>query len=605
MLFRHLKRLVPYLLKFRGRFVLGLLAVLLAAGAGMVSPLFVRRAIEELEKGARREFILNAALALVFFAVVRAIFVFIGRTVILVASRAVEFDLRNDLYQHLERLPPKWFDRNRSGDITSRLINDLEGVRMLAGMGIMALASTGLTFAFSMAGMCLIDLKLALIALVPLSLVTIVTAATGPAMHRLSLAVQDQLAVLSSRAQENFSGARVVKSFTQEDEEVARFRVECQEYRKRNLSLARFRGFAFAGMTLFMEVAIVVTLYFGGRGIVNGTFSKPDLAAFTTFQFQLVWPMIAIGWVFAMAQRGAACMGRLAEILDEPALNESEAHPSGPALKGGEASPSGPALKGGEASPSGRIEFRNLTFSYEAGRDPALRGVSFTIEPGSRVSVVGATGSGKSTIASLLLKLYEAPPGTLFVDGRDISALPTAPLRRALGAAPQDIFLFSDTLSANIAFGAVDEPDRARIETAAKLSRIAEDAVRFPDGLDQRIGERGVTLSGGQKQRVALARAAVRDPSIVVLDDALSSVDAHTEREVLESLRAFMKGRTSVLITHRMAVALDADRVIVLDAGQVVEQGTPAGLIARGGLFAAMVERQKLADALDAGGNGS
>jgi len=340
-------------------------------------------------------------------------------------------------------------------------------------------------------------------------------------------------------------------------------------------------------MTLFMEVAIVVTLYFGGRGIVNGTFSKPDLAAFTTFQFQLVWPMIAIGWVIAMAQRGAACMGRLAEILDEPAQLESP----------------GLALKGGEATPSGRIEFRNLTFSYDPGRDPALRGVTFTVEPGSRVSVVGATGSGKSTIASLLLKLYEAPPGTLFIDGRDIAAMPTSPLRHALGAAPQDIFLFSDTLSANIAFGAVDEPDRARIESAAKLSRIAEDAVRFPDGLDQRIGERGVTLSGGQKQRVALARAAVRDPSILVLDDALSSVDAHTEREVLESLRAFMKGRTSVLITHRMAVALDADRVIVLDAGQVVEQGTPAELIARGGLFAAMVERQKLADALDANGN--
>jgi ATP-binding cassette subfamily B multidrug efflux pump len=583
MLLRHLKRLIPYLLKYRGRFALGLVAVLFAAAAGMVSPLFIRRAIEELERGARKEFVVNTAIALVLFGVVRALFTFISRTVILVASRAVEFDLRNDLYRHLERLPPRWFDRNRSGDITSRLINDLEGVRMLAGIGINALASTGLTFAFSMAGMCLIDLKLALIALVPLSLVTVVTAATGPAMHRLSLAVQDQLSVLSARAQENFTGSRVVKSFAQEDEEVARFRVDCVEYRKRNLSLARFRGFAFAGMTLFMEVAIVVTLYFGGRGIVEGTFSKPDLAAFTTFQFQLVWPMIAIGWVFAMAQRGAACMGRLAEILDEP-----------PVPSGGEAAP----------RPAGRIEFRDLTFSYGDGREPALRGVSFTIEAGSRVAVVGATGSGKSTLASLLLKLYEAPPGTIFVDGRDLAGTPTAPLRRALGAAPQDIFLFSDTLKANIAFGGVDEPADPEIESAARLSRIAEDASRFPDGLNQRIGERGVTLSGGQKQRVGLARAAVRDPAILLLDDALSSVDAHTEREVLVSLRQFMKGRTSVLITHRMAVALDADRVIVLDAGQVVEQGTPADLIKRAGVFAAMVERQKLADALDGNGNG-
>ncbi|HZN62298.1 MAG TPA: ABC transporter ATP-binding protein [Planctomycetota bacterium] len=583
MLFRHLRRLLPYMAKYRGRFAAGLVAVLFAAGAGMVSPLFIRSAIEALERGARREFILNTALALVFFAVVRALFIFAGRTVLLTGSRAVEFDLRNDLYRHLERLPPRWFDRNRSGDITSRLINDLEGVRMLVGMGVMALASTGLTFAFSMAGMCLIDLKLALIALVPLSLVTIVTAATGPAMHRLSLAVQDQLSVLSSRAQENFTGARVVKSFAQEEEEVARFRRECVDYRRRNLSLARFRGFAFAGMTLFMEVAIVVTLYYGGKGIVEKTFSKPDLAAFTTFQFQLVWPMIAIGWVFAMAQRGAACMGRLAEILDEKPV---------------------PADEAGTPPPAGRIEFRDLTFSYGDGRDPALRGVSFTIEPGSRVAIVGATGSGKSTIASLLLKLYDAPPGTIFIDGRDLATVPAAPLRRALGAAPQDIFLFSDTLSANIAFGAVGEPARGAVESAAKLSRIAEDAVRFPDGLDQKIGERGVTLSGGQKQRVALARAAVRDPSILLLDDALSSVDAHTEREVLVSLKAFMKGRTSVLITHRMAVALDADRVVVLEGGQVVEQGAPAELVARAGVFAAMVERQKLAEALDSDGTG-
>ena len=583
MLLRNLRRLLPYLAKYKGRQAIGLGAVLLAAGAGMVSPLFVRRAIEELEKGARREFIINTAIALVLFAVVRGLFIFIGRTVLLVASRAIEFDLRNDLYQHLERLRPKWFDRNRSGDITSRLINDLEGVRMLAGIGIMALTSTGLTFAFSMAGMCLIDLKLALIALVPLSLVTIVTAATGPAMHRFSLAVQDQLAVLSSRAQENFTGARVVKSFAQEEEEVARFREQCEEYRKRNLSLARFRGFAFAGMTLFMEVAIVVTLYYGGKGIVQGTFSKPNLAAFTTFQFQLVWPMIAIGWVIAMAQRGAACMGRLAEILDEPPV---------------------PADGPETLRPAGRIEFRNVTFSYDEGRAPALHGVSFTIEAGSRVAVVGATGSGKSTLASLLLKLYEAPPGSIFVDDRDLATIPASPLRRGLGAAPQDIFLFSDTLSANIAFGAVGELTRPAIESAARLSRIAEDAVRFPDGLDQRIGERGVTLSGGQKQRVALARAAVRDPSILVLDDALSSVDAHTERDVLQSLRSFMKGRTSVLITHRMAVALDADRVIVLDAGRVVEQGTPAELLALRGVFAQMVERQKLEDSLDSGGNG-
>jgi len=583
MMIRFFRRLIPYLAAYRGRYAAGLGAVVLASAAGMVSPLYIRRAIQELERGARREFIIDTAIALILFAVVRALFVFIGRTAILAASRAVEFDLRNELYAHLERLPARWFDRNRSGDVTSRLINDLEGVRMLAGIGIMALASTGLTFAFSMAGMCLIDLRLAIISLVPLSLVSIVTAATGPAMHRKSLAVQDQLAVLSSRAQENFTGARVVKSFAQEDREVDRFRDECVDYRRRNMSLARLRGLSFAGMTLFMEFAILATLYFGGRGIVAGTFSKPDLAAFTTFQFQLVWPMIAIGWVVALAQRGAACMGRLAEILDEPPAPNGDCS-------------TGPAK-------AGRIEVRDLTFSYGDGRDPALRGVTFAIEPGRRVAIVGATGSGKSTLASLLLKLYEPPPGTVFVDGRDITTIPASPLRRIMGSAPQDVFLFSDTLRANIAFGALDEPAPGAVEASAALSRIAADAERFPDKLDQRIGERGVTLSGGQKQRVALARAAIRDPQILLLDDALSSVDAHTEQEVLASLREFMKGRTSILITHRMAVALDSDRVIVLEGGKVAEQGAPGELLAKPGLFSAMVDRQKLADELD--GNGA
>jgi ATP-binding cassette subfamily B protein len=578
---RHLRRLAPYLAKIRGRYIGGLAAIFLASGAGMVAPLFIKRAIEELERGARREFIIHTALAVAMFAVVRAFFIFAGRTILLAGSRTVEFDLRNDLFRHLERLPPRWFDRNRSGDITSRLINDLEGVRMLAGIGIMALAATGLTFLFSMAGMCLIDLKLALISLVPLSLVSIVTAATGPAMHRKSLEVQDRLASISARSQENFSGARVVKSFAQEEREIERFRGECVDYQRRNLSLARLRGISFAGMTLFMEAAIIVTLYFGGRGIFSGTFSKADLAAFTTFQFQLVWPMIAIGWVIAMAQRGAACMGRLVEILDEPP------------------SPETPISDGQVA---GRIEFRRLSFSYGDGREPALRDVSFTIEPGRRVAVVGRTGSGKSTLVALLLKLYEAPPGTLFIDGQDITALSTDRLRRHVGPVPQDIFLFSDTLRSNIAFGALDDAAPEAVEKAARLSRIAGDAERFPDRLDQMIGERGVTLSGGQKQRVALARAAVRNPSILVLDDALSSVDSETEREILSSLRDFMKGRTSIVVTHRMGAALDADRVLVLDEGRLIEQGSPSELLALGGVFTAMVERQRLADELERNG---
>lgn len=577
---RQLRRLLPYIGRVRTAYTWGIAIVVVGAAAQTVSPLLVKAAVEALEKGARRDFIFLVAGAVALAAVLRGLLIFGGRALLVTASRRIETDLRLDLFRHLERLPAAWFDRHRSGDVTSRIINDLEGVRMLAGVGVTTIANTGLTFVFSMAGMFVLDPWLALAALVPLILVTIVTAASGPALHRRSLAVQDQLSTISARAQENFSGIRVVKAFAQEDREIEAFRREGDAYRRRNLDLAVYRGGAWASMTLFMEGAILVTLWLGGERIIGGTFSKADLAAFTAYQFLLVWPMIAIGWVFSLAQRGAACMGRLTEILDEP-----------PAPGAGSA----------DGAPfSGQIEARRLTFSYGDGRPPALREVSFLFQPGWRVGIVGRTGSGKSSLGSLLTRTYEPPPGTLFIDGRDVTEIPTERLRRHIGAVPQDLFLFSDTLRQNIGFGAAGTPAPGSVEAAAKLSRIDQDAARFPDGLDQLVGERGVTLSGGQKQRTALARAAIREPSILVLDDALSSVDSGTEREILEGLRAFAKGRTTLLITHRMGPVLDCDHVLVMDEGRVAESGPPAELLRSGGLFTRMVERQRLADELGA-----
>lgn len=578
---RQLRRLLPYLGRVRTAYTWGILIVVLGAAAQTVSPLLVKAAVEALEQGARREFIFLVAGAVALAAVFRGLLIFGGRALLVTASRRIETDLRLDLFRHLERLPASWFDRHRSGDITSRIINDLEGVRMLAGVGVTTIANTGLTFLFSMIGMFVIDPLLAALALVPLAMVTIVTAASGPPLHRRSLAVQDQLSAISAQAQENFSGIRVVKAFVQEDREIEAFRRQGDEYRRRNLALARYRGMAWALMTLFMEGAILVTLWQGGLRIIGGSFGKADLAAFTAYQFLLVWPMIAIGWVFSLAQRGAACMGRLTELLDErPAPG-----------------PDGPA----DGAPfAGQIEARNLTFAYGDGRAPALKDVSFLIKPGWRVGIVGRTGSGKSSLGALLTRTYEPPPGALFLDGRDVTEIPTERLRRHIGAVPQDLFLFSDTLRNNIAFGAVADPEPAAVEAAARLSRIGEDAARFPAGLDQLIGERGVTLSGGQKQRTALARAAIREPAILVLDDALSSVDSGTEREILEGLRAYARGRTTLLITHRMGPVLECDHVLVLDEGRVAESGPPGDLLRRGGLFARMVERQRLADELGA-----
>ncbi len=576
----HLRRLLPYLRRHRREYVLGLAGVVLASGCGITVPLLIRVVIDRLERGPTRGFLLAMVLAIVLLALVRGLFLVVGRYRILAASRRLEFDLRNDLFAHLETLSASYYDRNPAGEITSRLINDLEGVRMLLGIGVMSGASTGLFFLASLAAMFLLHPGLAALCAIPLALISLAMAWTGAKVHDLSLAVQEQLGSLSARAQENFSGARVVRAFVQEENEIGRYRDACGEYRARNLRLARWRAFSWGLVLVLAEAAIAVTLFFGGRMMMAGTFSKGDFAFFTAAQFMLVWPMIAIGWVVNVAQRGVACMGRLAEILDvRPESDDARALPL-----------DGPVR--------GRVEARGLTFSYTPDRPAALRDLSLTIEPGQKVAIVGRTGSGKTTLVQLLLRLYRVPDGTLFLDGRDVNTIPLAELRASIGTAPQDLFLFSERIRDNIAFGGLDGVPEEEVLRAAEISRLSADVEKFPDRYDQVIGERGVTLSGGQRQRTALARAVVRSPRILVLDDALSSVDAHTEREIQDRLREYMKGRTSIVITHRLSAVADADRIFVLDGGRLVEEGTHADLLSRGGVYADLWESQELAEEL-------
>lgn len=576
---KHWPRLWSYLRRHLGAYVVGLVLVVVATACGIAAPLLVKAAIDRLEADATREFILLASGGVVLFAVVRGVFLFGGRHLILRASRRVEFELRNDLFAHLERLSARWFDIHPTGDITSRAINDLDGVRMMFGIGVMATASTGLLVVAAVSTMVAMKPLLAALCLSPLVLIAGLMAYAGARMHALSLAVQDQLGVLSSRAQENFTGARVVRAFVQEEREIDRYAGLCGEYRTRNLRLANWRCATWAVILVLMETAILATLFAGGRQMIGGTFTKGEFVAFTAYQFMLIWPMIALGWVVGIAQRGLACLGRLGEIWDAvPEADDARATP-------------GPPIRGA-------IEARNLTFAYGDGRPPALRDVSFRIEPGEKAALVGRTGSGKSTLVHLLLRLYRVPDGMLFVDGRDVNTIPLADLRGAFGVVPQDLFLFSDRLRENIAFGARGGATDERIARAAEVSRLVADLDQFPERLDQVIGERGVTLSGGQKQRVALARALVREPGVLVLDDALSSVDAHTETEIRERLRDYLRGRTCLVITHRLSAVADADRILVLDEGRLVEEGRHEDLVARGGLYAALWESQKLAEEL-------
>lgn len=572
-----LRRLFPYIKRYRRDYALGLALVLTSTVLAAAAPWIIKAAIDRLEaadpRGAGA-----LALALIGAGLGRALLSFLGRYMLVRASRGIEYDLRGDLYAKIMRLPAAFFDRASTGDVASRVLNDVEGVRMVAGVSVMMVASSGLLFLFSLGAMLALDARLTGLALIPLVLVSAITALLTGRIYRESERVQDRLSDLSAVAQENFSGARVVRAFAQEESQNRRFGESSRSYWKANMDLAATRGAAWGMMTLLTQLTIAVIFVAGGLGLVREDLTLGRFTAFVAYQFMLSWPVIAMGWVITLIQRGAACMNRIAELLDAP---EEEEPPEGPAPK------------------AGAIEIRGLTFRYGEDREPALDGLSLKIAAGERVAVVGRTGSGKSTLIQVLLGLYRVPRGTVLIDGRDINDYPRRALRNVIGGVPQDTFLFSDRLSANIAFGARDgDGHEAAVLAAAEDSRILEDASGFPHGIHQVIGERGITLSGGQKQRTAIARALIRRPSLLLLDDALSSVDVHTEKDILERLDRFMEGRTSILVTHRFSAVAKVDRIVVLDRGRVAEEGTHRELMRRKGLYAELAARQRLEEAL-------
>jgi ATP-binding cassette, subfamily B, multidrug efflux pump len=563
--------------------ILGLLMTLAATAVQLAGPWILKYAIDDLTRSVTsRKLLLYASLTL-GAAIVGGLFRYSTRRLLIGASRDFEYDLRNDFFAHLQRLSLSYYQSHRTGDLMSRATNDLNAVRMMIGPAVMYAASTGILFVVALILMLSIDVKLTLIALLPLPFVSISVKYFGDAIHRRFEKIQEQLSDLSAIAQETLAGVRVVRAYRQEPAEVARFGAANQLYLDRNRALIRLQGLFFPSMTFFLGLAALIVLWLGGRDVILGRITIGEFVAFNAYLAMLSWPMIAFGWVTNLLQRGMASWKRMLEILDEP-----------PAIR------DAPNVKPAGEWPAiaGAIDIRHLNFSYGATR--VLTDINLSIAPGQTVAIIGPTGSGKSTLISLLPRLHEPPAGTVFLDGVDVRDLPLEVLRGAIGMVPQEPFLFSETVAENIKFGAPQRDEMDAILDVAGVARLDKDVDAFPKAWDTMVGERGLTLSGGQKQRTALARALLINPPVLILDDALSAVDTYTEEEILSKLRGVMRQRTSIIVAHRVSTVRHADVIVVLEDGRIVERGRHEELVMRGGPYSEMYRKQLLEEELAA-----
>jgi ATP-binding cassette subfamily B multidrug efflux pump len=602
-----MRRLLPYYRPYVRTLVVGLVLVVISSGLGAVTPWLLRSGIDDLAARAPVSRIVWIAAAIIGIGFVGGALRFWMREILNGLSRYIEYDLRQALFAHLTTLDPGYFARTRTGDIMARLTNDLSAVRMAAGPAIMYLTNTVFGAAFALAFMLRIDVRLTLIALLPMVLLPLVMIVLGGRIHSRFEAVQEHFSTLTTQAQENFAGVRVVRAYRQERAEIERFAALNDTYVEKNMRLARLYGAMNPLFGLLAGLSVVVVLGLGGRLVVQGVITVGAFVAFGFYLSLLTWPLIALGWVINLFQRGAASMARLLEVLDARAEVASPVHPV-PL----------PAATSGRA-----IEFRGVGFHYpvpEGGTARwVLRDVSFRIEAGATLAVVGATGSGKSALIDLIPRLSDPQEGEILIDGIPLRDLALNALRAEIGYVQQESFLFSDTIASNLAYGdasralvdhaTADESgpvesreigahDATVHRWAAEVAQLDETVEAFPHGYGTLLGERGINLSGGQKQRLALSRALARRPRIVLLDDALSAVDTHTEAEILRGLRGTLAGRTAVIASHRISAVRDATWIIVLDGGRVVEQGVHDTLINAGGRYSALLSRQQLEEAL-------
>jgi ATP-binding cassette, subfamily B, multidrug efflux pump len=582
---KELRSLFPYLKPYRRAYLLGLALVVASNFFATLGPKFLQRGIDALRQRGDFQDVRTAVLLLLGVALIGGVARYGMRELLNSGSRRVETDLRDQLFGHLQRMSAEFYDRYPTGDVMARTTNDLLAVRMVAGPALMYLVDTTIRGLLVAPAMLTISPRLTVLALLPLFGLPVAMVLLGRVIHHRTQAIQAQFSELTSHAHENLSGVRVVRSYRQEGAEIEHFRTLNDTYRERNLSLARVQGAFFPLLSLLGGLSGLVVLYAGGRLVMSGSVTVGEFVAFGVYLAMLVWPMIALGWAVNLVQRGAASMGRINQLFKEP-----------PAITGLARPVTLPAAQGART-----LEFRNVWFTYPGARDRGwvLQDISFRVEAGSSLAIVGATGSGKSALVDLIVRTYDPDRGQVLIDGVDIRQLSLGELRRTVGFVPQETFLFSETLRRNVLLGA---PDDGRLERVSEIAQLTEALPALPAGYDTMLGERGINLSGGQKQRAAIARALAQDPPLFVLDDALSAVDTNTEARILAGLRGALAGRTSIIVSHRLAAVRDADRILVLENGRIIEQGTHAEMLAAGGRYWELLRRQQMEEELEEAG---